>query len=294
MVVRVQPCKAEQWSHDRNRARVASRQNKVFDLLYMPPKIGGFLRYNCGMALTWSGRRKALYTSVAGVIGFMVLIFVYQTLFTTPPLCTDGKQNGLEHGVDCGGPCNLLCQGEARSPVVSWARAFEQAPQTYTAAAYIQNNNVGAGARRVAYTFQLFDQENKLVVDRAGVADLPPVPTVPIIESGINVGYRTVSRALFSFSSEPVWVKAGDLPRLAISGQKLAADASRLEATISNDSFNDVRATVAAVLFDGEGVARAASKSTAVVPARSSTPIIFTWGQPAEGIVRAEITILPL
>jgi hypothetical protein len=246
------------------------------------------------MALTWSGRRKALYTSVAGVIGFMVLIVVYQTLFSAPPLCTDGKQNGTEHGVDCGGTCSLLCQGEARVPVVLWARAFEQAPQTYTAAAYIQNNNLGVGARRVSYTFQLFDQENKLVVDRAGITDLPPVSVVPIIEPGIDVGHRIVTRALFSFSSEPVWVKAGALPKLAVSNQKLAADASRLEATISNDSFNDVRVTIAAVLFDGEGVARAASRSTATVPARSSAPIVFTWGQPASDVVRAEITLLPL
>lgn len=246
------------------------------------------------MALTWSGRRKALYTSVGGIIGLMALIVVYQTLFSAPALCTDGKQNGTEHGVDCGGQCSLLCQGEARAPVVLWARAFMAAPQTYTAAAYIQNNNLGAGARRVAYSFQLFDADNKLVVDRAGVADIPPVPTVPIIEPGISVGYRTVSRTLFSFSTEPVWVKAGQLPRLAVSGQKLLADASRLEATISNDSFSDVRATVAAVLFDADGVARAASKSTATIPARSSSPIVFTWGQPAEGIVRAEITLLPL
>ncbi len=234
-----------------------------------------------------------MYTSVAGVIGFMVIIFVYQTLFSAPAMCTDGKQNGQERGVDCGGQCSLLCLGEARPPVVSWARSFETAPQTYTAAAYVQNNNLGAGARRVAYTFQLFDAENKLVVDRAGVADIPPVPTVPIVETGINVGYRSVARTLFSFSSEPVWVKAGELPRLAVSGQSLAADGSRLQATISNDSYSDARATVAAVLFDIDGVARAASKSTVTVPARSSTPIIFTWGQPGQGVVRGEITVLP-
>lgn len=251
------------------------------------------MRYNYAMTLTWSGRRKALYTSVGGIIAFMLLIVVYQTLFTAPPLCTDGKQNGLEHGVDCGGQCALLCQGEAHAPVVLWARAFEQAPQTYTAAAYIQNNNIGAGARQVGYSFQLFDSENKLVVERQGVADLPPVSVVPIIEPGINVGNRVVSRALFSFSTEPVWVRAGALPKLSVSGQRLAADASRLEATVSNDSFVDVRATVAAVLFDADGVARSASKSTVTVPARSSTPVVFTWGEPGRGIVRAEITLLP-
>lgn len=244
------------------------------------------------MALTWSGRRKALYTSVGGIIAFMALIVAYQALFTAEPLCTDGKQNGQEQGVDCGGSCALLCVGQVRAPVVLWARAFESAPQAYTAAAYVQNNNVGAGARRVAYTFQLFDAENKLVVDRSGVTDLPAVPTVPIIETGINVGYRTVARTIFSFSQEPVWVKVGTLPKLVIAGQRLARDASRLDATVYNESFADVRATVAAVLFDSEGVARAASKSTVTVPARSSAPVVFTWGVPAEDVVRAEITVL--
>src|SRR3990167_18523 len=83
--------------------------------------------------------------------------------------------------------------GGARAPIIVWARAFESAPQTYTAAAYIQNNNPGAGARQVSYSFQLFDADNALVVERGGTVDLPPVPTIPIIETGINVGYRSVA-----------------------------------------------------------------------------------------------------
>lgn len=235
-----------------------------------------------------------MYTSVAAVVGLMLVIFVYQILFTAPATCNDGKQNGLEHGVDCGGSCSLICRGEARPPVVLWSRAFESAPQTYTAAAYVQNNNLGAGARRVSYSFQLFDADNILVVDRSGVADIPPVPTVPIVESGINVGHRTVARTLFAFAEEPVWVKAGELPKLAVSGQQLSPDASRLDAEVSNSSFNDARAVVTAVLFDGDGVARAASKSTITIPARASAPVVFTWGVPAQGVVRAEITVLPL
>jgi hypothetical protein len=245
------------------------------------------------MALSWGGRRKALYTSVAGIIGLMLVIFLYQAFFTAPPLCTDGKQNGTEHGVDCGGPCALLCGAEARAPVVLWARAFEAASQTYTAAAYVQNNNPGAGARAVRYTFQLFDSDNKLVVDRQGVADLPPIPIVPIIETGINAGYRAPTRALFAFSSEPVWVRAGALPALSTSKQSLSADASRLTAVVRNDSLTDARAAVVAVLFDAQDVARAASRSAIVVPARGEVPVVFTWGQPAPNIVRAEITILP-
>lgn len=246
------------------------------------------------MALSWSGRRKALYLSVAGVVGFTLIVFVYQRFFNVPPLCTDGRQNGGEMGVDCGGPCSVLCETQVRAPVVLWARSFESAPQTYTAAAYIQNNNVGAGARRVGYSFQLFDADNKLVVARDGVVDLPPIPVIPIIESGIDVGYRSVARTLFSFSTQPVWVRAGALPALRLSRQQLSPDASRLEAVLANDSFTEARAVVTAVLFDVDGVARAASKSTVTIPARGSVPVVFTWLTPASDVVRGELTLLPL
>ncbi len=246
------------------------------------------------MTLSWSGRRKALYTAVAGVLGLLLVGFIYQALFTAPPMCTDGKQNGTEHGVDCGGTCALLCQSEAKNPVVLWARAFEQAPQTYTAAAYVQNNNPGAGARQVGYTFQLFDDENRLIVDRSGIADIPPVPVVPIIETGITAGNRPVTRALFSFSENPQWIRAGQLPVLSVTGQKLSPDGRRLEATIRNASIGDAKVQVAAVVFDDSGVARAASKSTITVPARGQTPVVFTWLISPPGTARAEITILPL
>ena len=100
--------------------------------------------------------------------------------------------------------------------------------------------------------------------------------------------------SLFSFSANPVWVRAGQLPALHASNQKLAADGSRLDATITNDSLVPARAQVVAVLFDQDGVARAASKSTVTIAPRSSAPVVFTWGQPAQGVVRAETTILPL
>lgn len=202
--------------------------------------------------------------------------------------------NGDEHGVDCGGSCALLCPNESRAPVISWSRAFNTSPQTYTAAAYIQNGNVGAGARQVGYSFQLFDADNILVVERDGVVDLPPVQIVPIIETGINVGNRSVARTLFAFSTVPMWQRAGALPALHMTGQTLAPDGSRLSATLANDSLVAARATVAAVLFDQDGVARAASKSTLSVGPRSSVPLTFTWVGGVPNVVRAELTILPL
>ncbi|HVU79831.1 MAG TPA: hypothetical protein VHD37_00535, partial [Candidatus Paceibacterota bacterium] len=59
-------------------------------------------------------------------------------------------------------------------------------------------------------------------------------------------------------------------------------------------SIDAQKVTVAVVLFDGAGIARAASKT--LIPflsRRSSAPIVFTWPGGTPNIVRAELTVLP-
>lgn len=247
------------------------------------------------MALSWGKRRKVMYTAVAGVIALGLIATVYNSFFNDAPTCFDRTQNGDEHGVDCGGSCSLICQYESRSPVVQWSRVFKTSPGTYTAAAYLQNPNIGAGSKQVPYSFQLFDDKNSLVLERSGVMDIPPVQTVPVIEPNIVVENRAVAKALFALGADPVWYKVGGLPTLRIGNQFLAQDASQLSATITNESLQDAgKTTVTAVLFDSQGVARAASKSTLPKVARkSSQQVVFTWAGGVPGVVRAEITLLP-
>jgi hypothetical protein len=119
----------------------------------------------------------------------------------------------------------------------------------------------------------------------------------PILEANIDVGNRIVARALFEFTSEPTWTKVPPeaLPPLRIIDQSLTADGTRLTGTLVNDTLEEIRnLTLVAIVFDGEGVARAASRT--VIPRlsrQSSEPIIFTWGSGFEDVARAEITILP-
>src|ERR1700722_5783343 len=109
------------------------------------------------MALPWRLRRWALYGgSAAFVVLLIALWFIWRLFFSTPPSCFDGKQNGGETGIDCGGPCALLCASQAYAPIVLWARAFPTSQQRHPAGVYVENNNAGAGARQVHYSFQLF------------------------------------------------------------------------------------------------------------------------------------------
>jgi hypothetical protein len=248
------------------------------------------------MALSWSDRRRVLYIAVFGVLAVLAAAFVYDTFFVVTPTCFDGVQNGDEHGVDCGGSCSLVCKEEAHAPVVLWSRLFETGPNTYTAAAYIQNNNPSAGSKSVPYSFQIFDADNQLIIERDGSVDLPPVQTIPVIETNIKITNRTPDKIFFSFSQPPVWntVPSTTVPKLILDHQELSADASRLSATLNNFSFfNASKVVVAAVLFDDSGTARAASRSIVNVPQKSSVPVVFTFPAAVPNIVRAEITILP-
>jgi len=248
------------------------------------------------MALSWSDRHRVLYIAVFGVLALLAAVFVYDTFFVVTPTCFDAVQNGDEHGVDCGGSCALVCTEEAHAPVVLWSRFFETGPNTYTAVAYIQNNNPSAGSKSVPYSFQIFDPDNKLVIERDGTVDLPPVQTIPIIETNIKIANRTPAKIFFGFSVPPTWhtVASSTVPKLILNHQELSQDASRLSATLNNFSFfNAAKVTVAAVLFDDSGTARAASRSLVNVQQKSSVPVVFTFPGGVPGIVRAEITVLP-
>lgn len=245
----------------------------------------------------WGARRKFLYTAVAAFFLLILALITYKILFTRTPNCFDGFQNGIETGVDCGGNCALVCTEQSRAPVVLWARSFLNSPKNYTVAAYVQNNNPGAGARQVSYSFQLLDSKNELVVERTGVMDLPPVVTIPIVETNVDVGNREVARTLFAFSEVPVWnkVSATRFPQIRVSGQSLNNDGSRLSVNVHNDgTASSGRLVVTAVLFDSTNTARAASKSIIDnIAKKSSEGLVFTWPGGVANIVRAEITVLP-
>ncbi len=248
------------------------------------------------MALSWSTRRQLLYYIVAGLACLIIFTAGWKTFLTRTATCSDGLKNGTEIGVDCGGACALICKGQARAPVVDWARAFKTDTGLYTAAAYVENPNTGSGARAVRYSFQLFDDKNVLVVERDGIADLPPMTLIPIVESNINVGNRVVARTLFSFADEPTWTKITEpIPSVRLSNQQLESDGSRMSATLTNNSLENInKVVVIAVLFDAEGIARGASKSTINgIPKKSSQPIVFTWPTGVPNIVRAEMTVVP-
>lgn len=245
--------------------------------------------------MSWAGRRKGLYIGTSLIVLLALAGAVGYAWFSRPATCADGARNGNEQGVDCGGACARVCEGDALAPVVLWSRAFELAPGVYTAAAYIENRNGSMFARNVRYVFRLFDDRNVLIAERSGMATLAPTRFIPIIEANIATGNRAPARAFFELSSAPMWER-GEAPDVEIVGQVFDENARRVALTVRNASLRDVEGMpVAAVLFDASGTAQAASVS--VVPRLkkgAQEAVVFTWPSAfAAPIVEAQVIALP-
>jgi hypothetical protein len=253
--------------------------------------------------MNWRKRRQALYISVTLIIVAAILGYLVYDFLSTPGTCYDGARNQGERGADCGGPCARVCAFEARDPVVEWARALPTGQNSYTGVAYVRNPqaSLGAAAYNVTYTIRLLGADNHLIIEHTGKTDLPAVGTIPIIAPNIPTGSQNVARAQFSFLSTKdkpiVWttIPEDDRPTIWVKNQILAPDATRLSATIVNDTNWPVyNLSVMAVLFDASGNAVVASRSVIQeISPEAQNEVVFTWPQPTSGVVRAEITPLP-
>lgn len=245
---------------------------------------------------TWGTRRKALYITTAGLFVFALLGALAYAILSRPSSCFNGVRDGSEQDVDCGGSCSRMCIQSVRPPNVLWTRYFTLAPNTYSVAAYVENTNSGAYVRQARYVFKLFDTNNILIAERQGIAAIAPTRITPIVETNINTGNRTPARAFMEFTATPQWDRALAVPPIRVDSEDLSPSGQRLSVMVHNDDVKDVaNLSVAAVLFDAEGQAQAASVSVIPLLERAGqTQVVFTWPlAPKRPIVRAEVVALP-
>lgn len=245
---------------------------------------------------SWAGRRKLLYSATTISVLLLVIGAVSYAWLSRPASCLDGKKNGNEEQIDCGGSCARICQGGAQAPVLLWTRSFEVAPGVYNAAAYVENRNGAAYARNVKYSFRLFDDRNVLIAERVGMATIAPTRFVPIVETAIATGNRVPARAFFEFQDAPMWER-GTAPSVEYERQIFDEGGRKLSVDVRNTSSRDLtNVPVAAILYDAQGTAQTASVS--LVPRigkGKSEQVVFTWPLPFTApIVEAQIVALPL
>lgn len=246
--------------------------------------------------MSWATKKKITYLSIvfsAVIIFFAIILF--PTLYR-PPSCFDNKQNQGEGGVDCGGPCQLLCKSQTAKPLVLWQRFFKVSDGVYSAVAYVQNSNLNSAAYNVPYVFRLYDAQNSLILERKGATSIAPTAVTPIFEGALVTGTRIPAKVSFSFTADPDWfVWTTRAPKINVSERTDPTPdekAPSLTARLTNTTFKPIpRFDVVTVLFNANGTAFAASKTVVDgLPEEGTVPIAFSWREPfADTVVKIDI-----
>jgi hypothetical protein len=243
----------------------------------------GFLLYTIRMS--WADRRRILILSAVGGALAVLLAGLLFLLLYRAPSCADGKRNGQETGVDCGGSCQYLCSADMRAPAARFVRPFSPAPGRTDVIAYIDNPNPNAAAKAAPYTLELYTRSNSLLARIDGVVDLPPGASVPLYLPSVYRGSADVGPAFVSFATTTRWYAYRDeriVPRYNFDAQVEGDATPRISATLANPSAYALRdVLVVATVFDASGNAIAASQT--VIPGIAPQGIagaVFTWNAP--------------
>jgi len=246
--------------------------------------------------MNWSVRRKLFYLVLVVLFAVAVSSYFLIPLFKENPTCFDGKQNGEELGVDCGGACTNLCLSQVRPLSILWQRSFQVTTGIYDTLGYVENQNSNAGIPVLLYRFKLYDEKNILVAERDGKTFMGPNQSWAIFESGIKTGERIPKRAFLEFA-DIQWVKIDpsfEKVSFSVTNKNLSSTSTtpRLSTTISNDSLIDLKNVEVVAIIHGEDDNAIASSKTTIdsLPKRSSKDAFFTWLSPIhENVGRIEV-----
>jgi len=271
------------------KGKVARRRNKELNSLKQKLPFRQFFAI-LYFIMSWASRRKSIYTLVFLSIVLIVVFFITFSVVHKPASCFDGIQNQGEQGIDCGGPCSLLCRANYVNPTVLWVRwAKIQSSATYTILAYAENPNIGVGAFNVPYSFKIYDANNILLYNSpVSYASIPANNNFVVFQSGIDIHDKVPARIDFAFSNGIVWQKVPNLEQgiTVLSKTLLNADtAPKILATIQNTTANTLaNIQSVAIVYDADGNAIAFSKTvTDALASGANADIAFTWPAPFSG-----------
>jgi len=217
-----------------------------------------------------------------------VLIYVPFLLFWhEPATCNDGRQNGDETGIDCGGSCSQICRNDATDPVVLWTRHFRVAPHVYSAVAYLENPNPNSEAPYAEYEFVYYDDEGNELERISGTTFIPQGKRFAVYEGVVEFTDIVPARVTFGFTRIPSWrdgtFKTADI---VVRNKALLREetAPRIEASVFNQSQEYIsKAELVAIVYDSLGKAVAASRTVVEdLRPQETERVTFGWPMPFE------------
>lgn len=117
------------------------------------------------------GLKRFVYASGFLLFFSGVIFGAYALVFRSAPSCFDGRQNGDETGIDCGGTCMPCAQKYAQAIEVGNVLRFASDGKTVIVAE-INNPNDDYGFKDVTYVMQALDESGQTIASATGNAFL--------------------------------------------------------------------------------------------------------------------------
>ena len=236
----------------------------------------------------WSRRRKRIISLIVFVALIVLVGLPSYFLLYRAPTCTDGRLNGTETGVDCGGSCQLICTAESLPLIVKGdPQVLKVADNIFEVVALVENPNASADVYRAGYIFKIYNAASSTPIKVIeGDTYVPKGMTFAVFEGPFNMEEVGATRAAFEWKTESlVWRKNDTLiPQLAIRDLNFSGKSTRprLTATIENSSLENVsNIDLVSVIYDQDGNVSASSRTFLdFLPAGGSAPITYTWPRP--------------
>jgi len=244
------------------------------------------------LMFSWARRRQIIYGG--GVLVFLLIIFGVPFIVKkiSGPSCSDGKKNGIEEEIDCGGACPRLCRDESWALSIVWQRVFREGGGVASALLYGENFYKTGGVFDAQYYVKVYDTAGVLIAEKETIGSILPGSSFAIFAPNFYVGERVPVRAIFEQRAPFEWRQ--DVPKASTirteSIQLSTTPQTRVEAVLFNSGEKTLKARAAAILYNANGNAIGASETTASLRGGARVPISFFWRAPfSETPVRAEI-----
>ncbi len=240
--------------------------------------------------MSWARRKQFKYLSIVFGVFFLIVFWIFSPVIFKKPTCSDGKMNGTETEIDCGGSCARICPSQISSTVTVWSRAFPVTASVYNLVSYVENPNKSAAVAQANYEFRIYDTNNKLIGRREGSTFIPPNQQFVVFEPRFDSGESEIRSVSFEFLPPFIWQKKepviNTLP-VRVDNVIFDNDSSfpNLTARVINESIHDIPPfDVMAVLYDLDNNAINVSKTQKDgLLSNNATPISFTWPESLSG-----------
>lgn len=225
-----------------------------------------------------------MYASAVLLCVTSLSVFLLRDVLFPAPTCVDGKRNGFELDVDCGGSCALRCSSEVTPFTVTWSKAIKASKDKYDLVAMINNTNIDNASVEVGYTFEVFDASARSMATFSGSTTAPLAGKFPVILQNISLP-SLPSTVVVTLNDGPHFSvkESPSSPTIKVLDRRYEPGTiPRVYATIMNTKHKEItNLPLRLVLFDDKENAFAVGQTIIpVLPKEGVSEIVVTWESP--------------